>query len=60
MKIVENNSVYIVKFLARSGEVYSITPPMTMNEAQHISRDLQLTDLTAWVENIDGVKIENE
>ena len=60
MKIVENNSVYIVKFLASSGEVYSITPPMTMNEAQHISRDLQLTDLTAWVENIDGVKIENE
>jgi len=60
MKILQNKSIYIVKFLARSGEVYSIAPPMTMSEAQHISRDLQLTDLTAWVENIDGVKIENE
>ena len=60
MQIIKNSKIYIVKFFARDGSVYSITPPMTMEEAQKISRDLQLTDLTAWVEDKHGVKVENE
>jgi hypothetical protein len=48
---------YMVKVLTREGEVHTITPLMTMKEAQKISRDLQLTDLTAWVADREGRKI---
>ena len=41
---------YLVKFYTRDGEVYIISPPMSMDVAQKIARYLQLTDLTAWVE----------
>jgi len=48
---------YMVKVLTRDGEIYTISPLMTMNEAQKISRDLQLTDLTAWVTDAQGRKL---
>tara|TARA_R110002074_G_scaffold210644_1_gene379837 strand:+ start:913 stop:1095 length:183 start_codon:yes stop_codon:yes gene_type:complete len=48
---------YMVKVLTRDGKVYTISPLMTMNEAQKISRDLQLTDLTAWVTDAQGRKL---
>ncbi len=47
----------MVKVLTRDGEIYTISPLMTMNEAQKISRDLQLTDLTAWVTDAQGRKL---
>jgi len=48
---------YMVKVLTRDGEIYTISPLMTMSEAQKISRDLQLTDLTAWVADAQGRKL---
>tara|TARA_R100000152_G_C6781051_1_gene214813 strand:- start:2584 stop:2766 length:183 start_codon:yes stop_codon:yes gene_type:complete len=48
---------YMVKVLTRDGKVYTISPLMTMEEAQKISRDLQLTDLTAWVTDAQGKKL---
>lgn len=48
---------YMVKFLTRTGDVHIISPLMTMKEAQKISRDLQLTDLTAWVTDRRGEKL---
>ena len=47
----------MVKVLTRDGEIYTISPLMTMSEAQKISRDLQLTDLTAWVADAQGRKL---
>jgi len=47
----------MVKVLTRDGKVYTISPLMTMEEAQKISRDLQLTDLTAWVTDAQGKKL---
>ena len=47
----------MVKVLTRDGEIYTISPLMTMNKAQKISRDLQLTDLTAWVTDAEGRKL---
>ncbi len=48
---------YMVKVLTRDGKVYTISPLMTMEEAQKISRDLQLTDLTAWVTDAQEKKL---
>ena len=45
---------YIVKFLSRENDkgVYTISPPMIIDDAQKILRDLQLMRLTAWLEKI--------
>ena len=43
---------YIVKFMSREKEkdIFTINPPMNIDRAQKISRDLQLMGMTAWIE----------
>ena len=46
------NRSYVVKCLLRNGDVIRFTPPMNIQEATRISRDLQLMMLTAWLEEV--------
>ena len=44
--------MYIVKFLSREEKkkVYTLSPPMNIEEAQKTLRDLELMGITAWLE----------
>ena len=45
---------YVVKFLSKEDDrgIYTINPPMIIDDAQRILRDLGLMGLTAWLEKI--------
>ena len=44
--------MYIVKFLSRekNKKVYTISPSMSIKDAQKVVRDLELMGITAWAE----------
>jgi len=47
---------YLVKFLSREEDkrVYTINPPMDIQAAQKILKDLELMGLTSWLEESEN------
>ena len=49
--------MYVIKFLTNTKDIFTVSPPMKILEAQRILRDLKLMSLTAWLEEVnDGIQ----